>query len=495
MLINEKYMRYLRGVDVWALHQQHHHRHHCHHPQQQQAQPQHQQLHQQLQAQLQQQQLQAQLQQLQQQQLQAQLQQQQLPQQQAQPQHQQLHQQHHHRHHRHHPQQQQAQPQHQQLHQQLQAQLLQQQLPQQQAQPQQQQLPQQLAQHQLQPQLQQQRQPQHQQLQAQHQQQQQHRRQQQVICPLSSQSSWSLNGTTIFGSQAGTSGSILALLFGPIGMYYDEPNNMLIIADSGNQRILRFSLNNPPSAATVIAGSHGVGCNISQFNSPDGVGIDSSGQLYVADFACNQVVKFPSNSNSTTSGTLLASVSEVGIISTNLLTNDIYVASYGANAIYKFVGGSGSPVIAAGGNDNGNALNQLSNPVGVYYDYLYTNSLYVADSGNNRIMKFTSGSTSSTFGTVVAGGNGAGSGANQLNTPRSIVVDSNGTLYIADGNNNRIQRWLKNASNGTTIVGGTQGIASNQLYFPEQILFDGSRNLLVADRYNNRIQFFNLTAC
>ncbi|CAF0904416.1 unnamed protein product [Adineta steineri] len=276
---------------------------------------------------------------------------------------------------------------------------------------------------------------------------------------------WSQTAITIFGSQAGTSGSNLTLLSQPIGMYYDGPNNMLVVADFGNQRILRFSITNPPTVATVIAGSNGLGCNMNQFYWPNGIGVDSSGQLYVADFFCNQVVRFPSNSNSTTSGTLLGSVAQAALISINQLSNDIYVVSHADNAVYKFVGGSGSPVVAAGGNGNGNALNQLSSPVGVYYDYLYTDSLYVTDCDNYRIMKYPSGSTNATYGTIVAGGNGAGSGANQLNNPRSILVDSSGTLYISDGGNNRIQRWLKNASSGTTVVGGTLGAGANQLDF------------------------------
>ncbi|CAF0891836.1 unnamed protein product [Adineta steineri] len=270
---------------------------------------------------------------------------------------------------------------------------------------------------------------------------------------------------------------------------------MLMVVDNANYRVLQIALNNTPAVATVIAGSNGLGCSMNQFNAADGLGLDSSGQLYVADYGCNRVVRFPSNSNSATSGTLLGSVAQASLLSINSLTGDIYVASNSGNAIYKFVGGSGSPVVAAGSNGVGNALNQLSGPNGVYYDYLYTNALYVADSGNNRVMKFPSGSTSATYGTVVAGSNSGGSGANQLSNPRYIIVDSSGTLYIADGNNNRIQRWLPNATNGTTIAGGTQGTASNQLNVPEQILFDKYQNLLVADRVNNRIQRFNLTTC
>ncbi|CAF1119367.1 unnamed protein product [Adineta steineri] len=366
--------------------------------------------------------------------------------------------------------------------------------------------------HHQQHQHQQQRQPQRQkQQQPQHQQQPQRQPQQQqvsylklfkllekiyaVVCTLSSQSSWSQTATTVFGSQAGTGGSTLSLLSSPIGMYYDGPNNMLTVSDLGSQRILQFSLNNPPVIAKVIAGNNGQGCNMSQLNTNVGVVLDSSGRLYVTDEGCSRVVRFPSVSNSTTSSTLIGSVLYATQVSINAVTGDIYAVSYGDNAIYKFVGGSGSPVVAAGGNGNGNALNQLNGPNGAYYDYLYTNSLYVADSGNNRILKFAAGSTSSTYGTVVAGGNGSGSGANQLSNPRFIIVDSSGNLYISDGGNNRIQRWLKNASSGTTVVGGTQGTATNQLNFPETVLFDKYDNLLVSDRGNNRIQFFGLATC
>jgi hypothetical protein len=100
-----------------------------------------------------------------------------------------------------------------------------------------------------------------------------------------------------------------------------------------------------------------------------------------------------------------------------------------------------------------------------------------------------------------------------------MLVDSKGTVYVADGSkrkvkkgttdvnknlvfffhiigNNRVQRWLVNATSGNTILGtGTSGTASNQLNFPESILFDQNYNLMVVDRLNNRIQFFNLTVC
>jgi len=61
--------------------------------------------------------------------------------------------------------------------------------------------------------------------------------------------------------------------------------------------------------------------------------------------------------------------------------------------------------------------------------------------------------------------------------------------------NNRIQRWLPNATSGDTIAGSTQGTAANQLDFTESFFFDENFNLFVVDRGNNRIQLFNITVC
>ena len=72
----------------------------------------------------------------------------------------------------------------------------------------------------------------------------------------------------------------------------------------------------------------------------------------------------------------------------------------------------------AGGNRQGNGINQLSNPHGLYVDDDQT--VYVADWSNHRIVEWKSGATS---GQVVAGGNGQGSGAHQLSTPLYVIVD------------------------------------------------------------------------
>lgn len=99
--------------------------------------------------------------------------------------------------------------------------------------------------------------------------------------------------------------------------------------------------------------------------------------------------------------------------------------------------------------------------------------------------------TWNTAGVTVAGIVGSsGSAANQFNLPWNVYLDSNNTMYIADTNNHRIQKWLYGATSGTTIVGtGTSGSTSTQLNAPRSVWIQAS-NMFVADSANNRVQMF-----
>ncbi|CAM4851904.1 unnamed protein product, partial [Rotaria magnacalcarata] len=92
--------------------------------------------------------------------------------------------------------------------------------------------------------------------------------------------------------------------------------------------------------------------------------------------------------------------------------------------------------IVAGGRDYGNALTQFDRPQGLFVDMLGT--LYVADWGNNRVMRWSQGAQQ---GTVVVGGNGQGAGANELYWPIGLSFDRHGNLYVVDNSNHRVQRF------------------------------------------------------
>src|SRR5271157_115975 len=145
--------------------------------------------------------------------------------------------------------------------------------------------------------------------------------------------------------------------------------------------------------------------------------------------------------------------------------------------------------------DNGPATSaQLNQPNKVAVDS--AGSLYVADTGNNRIRGVSNGVITTVAGNGTmgfSGDNGLADSA-QLNGPEGVAVDSAGNLYIADLANNRIRK----VSNGviTTVAGsgtagfkGDNGLATSaQLNHPQGIAADSAGDLYIADRDNNRIR-------
>ncbi len=136
-----------------------------------------------------------------------------------------------------------------------------------------------------------------------------------------------------------------------------------------------------------------------------------------------------------------------------------------------------------GGNGYGNAMNQLASPTGVFVDG--SGNIFVADGSNDRIQKFAPGAT---VGVTVAGGNGRGPAANQFDKPTDVFVDAAGNIFVADGSNDRIQKWVPGATSGITVAGGIgPGNGSSHLYSPKSVFVDTNGNIFVADGFNHRI--------
>ena len=96
-------------------------------------------------------------------------------------------------------------------------------------------------------------------------------------------------------------------------------------------------------------------------------------------------------------------------------------------------------------------------------------------------------------GIVVAGGQGQGNSLTQLSSPRGVVVDQLGTVYVTDLGNHRVMRWPKGATQGSVVVGGKEpGEQANQLSGPVGLSFDREGNLYVVDLNNHRVHKFNI---
>ncbi len=146
---------------------------------------------------------------------------------------------------------------------------------------------------------------------------------------------------------------------------------------------------------------------------------------------------------------------------------------------------AGKVTTAAGGNGAGSAANQLKGPSKIFMDP--ANNLYIADAANDRIQKWAPGATA---GITVAGGNGRGAAANQLNNPMGVFLDGSGNIYIADAGNYRVQKWAPGAGSGVTVAGGNgPGSADDQFLVPASVFVSSTGSVYVTDYSDNsRVQ-------
>jgi trimeric autotransporter adhesin len=258
-----------------------------------------------------------------------------------------------------------------------------------------------------------------------------------------------------------------AQFWGLFDVTVDTSGN-LYIADQLNDRIRKVSggtINTFAGDGTAgYYGDNGAATS-AELNEPTGVGLDTSGNVYIADYK-NSVIR---------------KVSTSGTITTVAGDN-------GAGAGYS--------------GDNAAATSaQLDQPVSVVADS--AGNLYIADTTNNRIRKVTAstGYITTLAGSALTGYQGDGAEAVDalLNTPVGIAVDSAGNVYFSDSENHVIR---KIATNGiiTTIAGdgaptgstnplGDGGPATNaSLFYPKGIALDQQGNLYVADYTNQRIR-------
>ncbi|CAF4157616.1 unnamed protein product [Adineta steineri] len=218
----------------------------------------------------------------------------------------------------------------------------------------------------------------------------------------------------------------------PTDVIVDQQNHSIIIADSGNRRVVQWM--NQKQQILI----HNIHCH--------GLAIDKHGFLYVSDSEKNEVRR------------------------------------------WKMGEYNNGGIVVAGGNGRGNQLNQFNSPTFIFVDE--EQSIYVSDQHNHRVMKWGKDTKE---GRIVAGGNGYKRNLNQLSRPQGVVVDHFGHIYVADGGNHRVMRWCEGKEEGEIVVGENGlGKRSNQLYLPCGLSFDDEGNLYVADSGNYRIQKFEI---
>ncbi|CAF1409115.1 unnamed protein product [Adineta steineri] len=323
-------------------------------------------------------------------------------------------------------------------------------------------------------QLRQQRQQHHQQH---RQQQRQQQRQQYQVKPKFDK--WKLNATTVAGGNG--LGQKLNQLYAPAGISIDEKKN-IFIADLQNHRIIEWQYN--AKEGQIIAGGNGQGDRMDQLSFPTDVIVQQNHSIIIADYGNGRVIRWVNQKQQIliqNSNCFALAMDKHGFL---------YVSGPQNDEVRRWKMGEydNEGIVVAGGNGQGNQLNQLVFPGFLFVDE--EQSVYVSDRSNYRVMKWIKDAK---VGIVVAGGNGQGDNLNQLVSPQGVIVDDLGQIYVVDHENSRVMRWCEGKEEGEIVVGQYgRGLQSNQLNYPQGLSFDDEGNLYVADSHNHRIQKFEV---
>ena len=294
---------------------------------------------------------------------------------------------------------------------------------------------------------------------------------------------WSQNGVTVVGGNG--LGNALNQLSYPCGLYIDDDNQSIVIADSGNRRIVEWKIG--ASSGKVIFGGRGKGNRLGQLNWPTDVLIDKETySLFIADQGNGRIVRCSRCEETTQSEVIVDNIGCFGLATDH--QRYFYVSDPGKDEVRRYRIGDKNSIVVAGVNERGSQLNQLNCPTYLFIDE--EQAVYVSDENNHRVMKWNKHANQ---GIVMAGEQGQGSALTQLSRPQGLFADTSGTIYVADCHNHRVMQWPKGAEEGTVIVGGNgEGNAPNQFYYPVALSFDRHCNLYVVDCYNHRVQRFDI---
>jgi hypothetical protein len=269
--------------------------------------------------------------------------------------------------------------------------------------------------------------------------------------------------TTVAGNGAGGDGSpaITASVISPEYLAFDKYGNLYFTQDDNKIRKIDTA-----GTITTIAGTGSPGFSgdggpaiFAQTNQPCGLAVDSTGNVFFADFINNRIRRIDATT---------------GIITT--------IAGTGVSG---FSGDNGVAIAAA-----------LYLPCGLCFDKYY--NLYVGDYGNHRIRKIDVNGIITTIagnGLVGWSGNDGPAISASISLSAGLFVDSIGNIYIAEWGYNTVRKIDTNGiihllagDTSAAVYNGDDILAINAHLDPFFVMPNNNGGIYISDSYNDRIR-------
>jgi len=350
--------------------------------------------------------------------------------------------------------------------------------------------------------------------------------------------------TTILQTKAGTNNTPHERAFlDPSGAAIDTVNHRLFIADSGNNRVLVFNLNNSNAlldrTADYVLGqtnftNSSAGLTQAGMSAPRSVAFDSTGnRLFVSDSSYNRVLVFSTstitngmnatsvlgqaNFTTSTAATTQAGMSNPRELALDTTNNKLFVADTTNNRVLVY-----STSSISNGMNASNVLGQslyttataattqsgLSAPRGLAFD-ASNSRIFVAEQTNNRVLVFSTSSITNGMNAANVIGQANFTSAvtattqSGLSAPYGLIYDNSGSrLFVSDPGNNRLLVFstssITDGMNANGVVGqanfttNTAATSQTGLSAPHCLAYDaGNRYIWLVDNANNRIVKFD----
>jgi uncharacterized protein (TIGR03437 family) len=280
-----------------------------------------------------------------------------------------------------------------------------------------------------------------------------------------------------------TSGSATTVAIGAAkALTFDNSGKLLV---SAGNRIWSFSGGQVnPIAGSGAFGSNGDGTDAlsAQIADPDGLLVDPQGIVYFTEFSTGRVRKILNGAIST-----VVDLSKSNMTGSHALLMDTFgrLILVNPTGLLRFDGIKLTTMTPYA----------MVDPYSMVMDT--AGNIYVSDRGTHQILKFAGGAVTVVAGSGSAAFGGDGGPANRalLNKPSGLAIDGNGTLYVADSGNQRVRTITMDGMIHTIAGSGMRGFAGDgsaadfaSFMDPAAVAVDAKGSVYVADTGNNRVR-------